>query len=167
MEAARIGRAGDGVAAGEGVRMPGTLRAGLVILGLPQLAIGAWALISPSGWFDTFPGAGHHWLPDYGPYNSHLATDVGATFLAIGLIMLVAAVWLERRVVQLALIGYLAYAIPHTIYHLANDHDIGGSDQVVNGVTLVLSVLLALTLLWLTRRPTSTGPVRTSSSSRV
>ena len=150
MEAARIGRADDGAVARNGVQMPGTLRAGLLILGLPQLAIGAWALISPSGWFDTFPGAGHHWLPDYGPYNSHLATDVGATFVAIGVIMILAAVWLERRVVQVALIGYLAYAIPHTVYHLANDHDLGGSDQVVNGVTLALSVLLAFTLLWLT-----------------
>src|SRR3954447_3845175 len=64
----------------DAMRMPGVLRFGLVVLGLPQLAIGAWALASPSGWFDTFPGAGHHWLPAYGPYNSHLATDVGATF---------------------------------------------------------------------------------------
>jgi hypothetical protein len=135
------------------VRMPGTLRAGLLILGVPQLLIGAWALVSPRGWFDSFPGAGHHWLPAYGPYNAHLATDVGATFVAIGLILILAALWLERRVVQVAVIGYLAYAIPHTIYHLANDHDIGGGDQVVNGVTLVLSVLLAVTLLWLTRRP--------------
>jgi len=135
------------------VRMPGTLRAGLLILGVPQLLIGAWALVSPHGWFDSFPGAGHHWLPAYGPYNAHLATDVGATFVAIGLILILAALWLERRVVQVAVIGYLAYAIPHTIYHLANDHDIGGGDQVADGVTLVLSVLLALTLLWLTLRP--------------
>ena len=135
------------------VHMPGTLRAGLLILGVPQLLIGAWALVSPHGWFDSFPGAGHHWLPAYGPYNAHLATDVGATFIAIGLILILAALWLERRVVQVALIGYLAYAIPHTIYHLANDHDIGGGDQVADGVTLVLSVLLALTLLWLTLRP--------------
>ena len=135
------------------VRMPGTLRAGLLILGVPQLLIGAWALVSPHGWFDSFPGAGHHWLPAYGPYNAHLATDVGATFVAIGLILILAALWLERRVVQVAVIGYLAYAIPHTIYHLANDHDIGDGDQVVNGATLVLSVLLALTLLWLTLRP--------------
>jgi len=140
------------------LRMPGTLRAGLLILGVPQLVIGAWALISPHGWFNTFPGAGHHWLPAYGAYNSHLATDVGATFVAIGLVLILAALWLERRVVQVALIGYLAYAIPHTIYHLANDHDVGGGDQVVNGVTLVLSVLLALTLLWLTRRPPVPAP---------
>ena len=34
------------------------VRAGLVLLALPQLAIGVWAIASPSGWFDTFPGAG-------------------------------------------------------------------------------------------------------------
>src|SRR5262249_7381406 len=142
----------------EDVRMPGTLRVGLLVLGVPQLAIGAWALISPHGWFDTFPGGGHHWLPDYGPFNSHLAFDVGATFGAIRLILCLAAWWLDRRVVQVALIGYLAYAIPHAIYHLANDHDIGDGDQVVDGVTLVLTVLLALTLLWLTRPPAASAP---------
>ncbi len=139
-----------------GVRMPGVLRGGLLILGVPQFLIGAWALASPHGWFDSFPGAGHHWLGAFGPYNSHLATDVGATFVALGLILGLAALWLERRVVQLALVGYLAYAVPHTIYHLANDHDLGGGDQVANGTTLVLSVVLALVLLWLTRRPTAT-----------
>src|SRR5262245_36379330 len=97
-----------GVGAG---RVPGALRVGLVILGLPQAAIGIWALVSPHGWFDTFPGGGHNWLPAYGPYNSHLATDVGAAFLAIGVVMLLAALWLGRRLVQAALIGYLAYEV--------------------------------------------------------
>ena len=138
--------------------MPGTLRAGLLILGVPQFLIGAWALASPHGWVDTFPGGDHHWLPDYGPFNSHLAFDVGATFVAIGLILMLAALWLERRVVQIALIGYLAYAIPHLIYHLANDHDLGDGDQIANGATLVVTVLLALTLLWLTRPAPGRGP---------
>jgi hypothetical protein len=146
------------------VRMPGVLRAGLLILGVPQFAIGAWAIISPHGWFDTFPGAGHHWLPAYGAFNSHLAFDVGATFVAIGLILGLAALWLERRVVQLALIGYLAYAIPHFIYHLANDHDLGGGDQVANGITLGLTVLLALVLLSLTRRPAAPASVEPAAA---
>jgi AhpD family alkylhydroperoxidase len=153
MEATVIGSGGDPrrEAAGAGVRMPGVLRAGLLILGLPQLAIGLWALISPRGWFDSFPGAGEHWLGAYGAYNAHLATDVGAGFVAIGVVMILAAVWLERRAVQVALVGYLAYDLPHFIYHLGADHRLDAGSHVVNDVVLGLSVVLALTLLTLTR----------------
>jgi hypothetical protein len=137
------------------VRMPGILRLGLVILALPQLAIGIWALVSPRGWFDTFPGGGHHWLPAYGAYNSHLATDVGAAFLALGVILVLAAAWLDRRLVQAALIGFLAYQIPHFVYHLANDHRLSAGDHAASDVSLGLAVVLALVLLTLTRGPTA------------
>src|SRR5436190_23852061 len=111
MEATAIGRVAS--AGGGGVARPGAMRLGLVLLGLPQLAIGVWAIASPRGWFGTFPGGGEHWLPAYGAFDSHLATDVGAGFIAIGAILLLAALWLERRLVQATSIAYLAYAIPH------------------------------------------------------
>jgi 4-carboxymuconolactone decarboxylase len=134
---------------------PGILRVGLVLLGLPQLALGIWALISPSGWFGTFPGGGQHWLPAYGPFDEHLVTDVGATFLAIGLLLLIAGYLLERRVVQVALVAYLAYDIPHFIFHLGNDGVLGSGARVANGLTLGLSVASAAALLALTRRTTA------------
>ena len=93
------------------------VRAGLVLLALPQLAIGVWAIASPSGWFDTFPGAGRNWLPLYGPFDEHLVTDVGSTFLALGVLLVLAAVWMDRRVVLAATIAYLVYQVPHTIFH--------------------------------------------------
>jgi hypothetical protein len=133
--------------------MPGILRLGLVILALPQFAIGIWALVSPRGWFDTFPGGGHHWLPAYGGYNSHLATDVGAAFLALGVVLALAALWLDRRLVQAALVGYLAYQVPHFIYHLANDHRLSAADHVASDISVGLSVGLAVVLLTLTRGP--------------
>jgi len=121
-----------------------------VLLGLPQLVLGAWALISPSGWFETFPGGGQHWLPAYGPFDEHLVTDVGATFLAIGLLMLLAAYFLERHVVQIALVAYLAYDIPHFIFHLGNDGVLSSGAQVANGIALGLSVASGVALLALT-----------------
>jgi alkylhydroperoxidase family enzyme len=140
-----------------GVSRPGLLRAGLLALGAPQLAIGAWALLLPRDWFEGFPGLGNHWLPLYGPFDEHLATDVGSTFIAVGLLLVLAAVWLERRVVQAAAVAYLAYQVPHFVYHLGADDALTAGDQVVNGVTLGLTVVVAASLLVLTREPDHPG----------
>ena len=53
-----------------------------------------------------------------GPYNEHLASDVGAFFLAIGGLLIFAAMVLERRLVQMALGALLVYSVPHLAYHL-------------------------------------------------
>jgi len=148
---------GAAAGAGAGVQRPGAIRLGLILLGLPQLAIGVWAVASPRGWFDTFPGGGQHWLPAYGAFDSHLATDVGAGFIAIGAMLLLAALWVERRLVQAALIAYLAYAIPHFVFHLANDEVLSAGAHAVNDVVLAVSVILALALLALTFASRSSG----------
>jgi hypothetical protein len=134
-----------------------TIRAGLIALGVIQAAIGLWALVDTHGWFSTFPGAGHHWLPAYGAYNAHLAVDVGATFTAIGVLMLLAAVWMELRLVQAALVTYLVYAVPHLIYHLGADDALPTGDQIASDASLVLSVIAPLVLLWLAARPAASG----------
>jgi hypothetical protein len=134
--------------------VPRVLRIGLVLLGLPQLAIGVWAIASPHGWFTNFPGDGQHWLPAYGAFDSHLAFDVGAGFVAIGTFMLLAAAWLERRLVQTALLAYLAYAAPHYVFHLVNDHDLATGAHLANDLVIGASVIAALALLWVAfRRP--------------
>lgn len=135
-----------------------TVRVVLLLIGVPQLAIGLWALISPSGWYDTFPGAGNQWLPAYGPFNEHFAVDIGSTFVALGLALVIAAVWLDRRAVQLALIAYLAYSVPHFIYHLGADSALDSGDQIANGAGIGLAVVTAALLLGLTfRRPKPAG----------
>ena len=134
------------------------IRVGLLLLGLPQALIGLWALVATRDWFETFPGAGHSWLPAYGAYNEHLATDVGATFLAIGVVLVLAAVYLERRLVQVALITYLVFEIPHFVYHLGADDRLSNGDQIASATTLALTVLLAFALLASTRRPSAAGP---------
>ena len=144
-----MGAARQRIGTGEGER-GAIVRLGLILVGAPQLAIGLWALISPSGWYETFPGAGNHWLPLYGSYDEHLVVDVGATFVALGLALIVAAIWLDRRAVQLALIAYLAYAVPHFVYHLGADSALGDGDRVLNGIAIALAVAAAAMLLGLT-----------------
>jgi len=132
-------------------------RVGLILLGGPQLAIGVWALLAPRNWYESFPGGGNEWLPLYGSYDEHLATDVGATFLALGLALILAAVWLDRRAVQLALVAYLAYQVPHFVYHLGADDALSGGDRVLNGVALAAAVAAAAAMLALTRRLSQAG----------
>ena len=50
-----------------------------------DVATGMWALVDPHGWYDDFPGFGHHWVAGQGgTFNEHLASDAGAGFLAVG-----------------------------------------------------------------------------------
>jgi len=125
---------------------------GLVVLAVPQLAIGVWALASPRGWFGAFPGGGRVWLPLYGPYDEHLVYDVASTFLAVGVVLLLAAWWLDSRdAVRLAAVGYLVFQVPHAVYHWGADGRLPGGDEVLNGVGLGLSIVIAVGLLALSR----------------
>jgi hypothetical protein len=135
------------------------VRAGLVLLGAPQLLIGAWATLAPSGWFDTFPGGGRNWLPLYGPFDGHLVADVGSTFLALGVLLILAAVWMDRRVVVASAVAYLVYQVPHTIFHLGHDDVLASGDQIANGVTLVLANILAAGILIAVVNRTGSDPV--------
>ena len=123
-------------------------RLGLLVLGVPQTAIGLWALLAPRDWYDTFPGGGREWLPAFGPYNEHFATDAGAGILAAGVLALAAAIALERRVVQVAMLGYLAWSVPHALWHLtAIDEALGTTDDVINIGALAVTVAVPLVLL--------------------
>ena len=123
-------------------------RLGLLVLGVPQTAIGLWALLAPRDWYDTFPGGGREWLPAFGPYNEHFATDAGAGILAAGVLALAAVIALERRVVQVAMLGYLAWSVPHALWHLtAIDEALGTTDDVINIGALAVTVAVPLVLL--------------------
>jgi hypothetical protein len=127
------------------------IRVTMVLLAIPQGFAGAWALVDPKGWYENFPGAGREWLPPFGPYNEHFAVDAGAGLFATSVLLILAAVILERRVVQVALAGWLAFAIPHTTYHMLNLDKLDTGDAIANVITLSATVLLPLLLLWMTR----------------
>jgi hypothetical protein len=138
-------------------------RVGLVVLALPQLAIGVWALVSPHGWFDNFPGGGKHWLPLYGGFDEHLVIDVGSAFLALGVLLVAAAVWFDRRLAIVASVAYLVYQLPHAIYHFGADDVLSSGDQVANTVGLALALFLALGILVAALRPVNRAVVGGSS----
>ena len=147
---------------------PTVFRLGLVALGLIQATDGLYALISPRGFYEDFP-AGRGWVEAIPGYNPHLLTDVGALFLATGVLMLLAAVWLHRPLVLAALISWLLFAVPHTVYHLFNLEPYGTGDAVANAVTLSLTVLVPVVLLAMLLRPprAATGGAAASGEARI
>jgi hypothetical protein len=146
-------------------RYSNELRVGLIALGTPLLGIGAWATVAPKSWFDEFPGGGRHWVSAIGPYNEHLASDVGAFFLAIASLLFFAAFALDRRLVQGALGALLVYSVPHLIYHLTELDAYNTTDIVLNLIALSSLVVVPLLMLSLTREAVQTagGPVVSSS----
>jgi hypothetical protein len=131
---------------------PALFRLGLGGLGLVQLTNGLYALIWPRGFYEDFP-LGRGWVEAIPGYNPHLLTDVGSLFVATGALMLLAALWLERRLVLAALITWLLFAVPHTAYHLANLGPYDTADAVGNAVSLGLTVLIPMILLAVLLKP--------------
>jgi hypothetical protein len=123
------------------------LRAGMLLLASASLVVGLWALLVPRSFYDDFPLPGRDWVSTLGPYNEHLVRDVSALNLALGVLLALAAVLLERRIVQVSLLAYLVYAVPHFVFHLTTGHAFSLGDNVANMVTLGVAVLLPLALL--------------------
>ena len=84
----------------------GLLRGGLLFLAATPLLGGLWALILPRSFYDDFPLPGSDWVSTLGPYNEHLIRDYGALNLALAILLVAAALLLERRVVQVALVTW-------------------------------------------------------------
>jgi len=56
------------------------VRAIFWVLGLINLANGAWMLAAPEAWYYRLPAG----VPATGPFNSHFVRDIGAAFVTIG-----------------------------------------------------------------------------------
>lgn len=120
-----------------------------VILGLlaaVQAVDGVYALLAPRSFYEDFP-AGRGWVEALPAYSDHLVRDVGGLFLATAVVLAAAAIWLERRLVLVALVSFLAFSVPHTTYHLFNLDGISTGDAIAEAVSLLLTVIGPLVLL--------------------
>jgi hypothetical protein len=126
----------------------------LIVLGIGNIPIGLWAAFAPRSFYDDFPGFGRHWVRVDGPYNEHLVRDFGALNLALAVVTIAAAITLARPLVITVAIAWLAWGIPHLVYHSRHLDVYETSDQVLNVVLLAALPVLALAVLALTlRRP--------------
>lgn len=126
-------------------RIPSWVRLGvLVTMAAPQLLIGAWAVLAPERWFDSFPGFDPRLVAAEPPFNEHLASDAGAGFLATGVALLAAALWARRDGLRVALVAYLAFTIPHAGWHALNPSALlSGAEDAMNVVVLASGLVLA------------------------
>lgn len=135
----------------------------LVALALPHLVTGLWAVLAPRHWYETFPGGGTAIVAADGPLNLHLAGDAGAGFLASGTAALVAAWYLTRTAVRVAMASYLAFSAPHLWYHLRTPIDALTAFETATN-TALLAIAVAGPLLLLLRPPTDElSPVETAA----
>ena len=123
------------------------VRVGLGILAVVQLGTGLWQLLLPASFYSDFPTV--DLAP---PFNEHLMRDFGGANVALGIIVVAVAVWLEKRYVVLVLLAYLAFSIPHLVFHLSHLHDASTADVAFQVVSLGLAVVLPLVVLALVPR---------------
>jgi hypothetical protein len=120
----------------------------LILLGVTAAFVGSWAYFASESWYATFPGFGHHWLPVLGPYNQHLAKDVGAMYLGLMALSFAAASRPgDTFVVRIAGAGWTVFNVLHLAYHLQHLGMYQPVDQVLNAVSLSLFVIAGAVLL--------------------
>ena len=118
------------------------------ILALSAAFVGIWATAAPHSFYSSFPFPGRHWVSMLGPYNEHLARDVGGLYLAL----LVISVWAALRPLteNLRIVGlaWVAFSIPHLLFHLGHLGMYEPIDRAGNlvslGGSLILGALLTL-----------------------
>jgi hypothetical protein len=123
------------------------VRAGLAVLALVQGALAVWALLAPRAFYDDFPGGGRSWVSPLGPYDEHLVRDVGALSLALTVVLVAALVAPDRRLVLVAGLAYLAWAVPHLVFHLTADDVLSAGDRVASEAGQLLTTLIAAALV--------------------
>src|SRR5919112_1516932 len=128
------------------------LRLGLLGLGFGKGAVATSAILAPSSYSMGSPLFGGQWSALVAPYNEHLVTDLGAASLGVSGFLLLAAVGLERRLVQTALVAVLLQGLPHLGYHLSTVRADGIPTEIGSLLTTTLSLELAIFLLVLSRR---------------
>jgi hypothetical protein len=121
-------------------------RAVLGVLAAVQTVNGFYALLAPRSFYEDFP-VGRGWVEALPAYNEHLLRDVGSLFLATAVVLAAAAIWLEWRLVLVALVSFLVFSVLHTTYHLFNLDGISTGDAIAEAISLLLTVIAPLALL--------------------
>ncbi|HET6708138.1 hypothetical protein [Amycolatopsis sp.] len=130
-------------------------RALLVVFGLVEAVVGIWPLVSPTGFYQDFPGFRTGWVSMDGPFNEHLLRDFGGLNLGLAALLIGAAVIGTTAVARLAAVSALLFGVPHFLYHVGHVAHFEPVDQVLINGTTGLGVLLPLAILLIPARRVS------------
>ncbi|MCR6489354.1 hypothetical protein M8542_41715 [Amycolatopsis sp. OK19-0408] len=128
----------------------------LVVSGLAEVVVGTWPLVSPTGFYQDFPGFRTGWVAMDGPFNEHLLRDFGGLNLTLAALLVGAAVIGTTAVARLAGVAGLLFGVPHFLYHLGHVAHFERIDQVLIIATTGLGVLVPLVVLLIPGRRVST-----------
>jgi hypothetical protein len=143
----------------------GVIRFGLIYMVVALGVVAAWILIAPKHFYDEFPGPSQ-WVSALPPYNEHLIRDFGSAGLGLAVFAGLAAVWMQRRLVQAAAIALFVGSLPHALYHSTTTEAYSTADNVLSLAALYLQVVLPLLILYLaTGRRQAPGEAAAGSAS--
>ncbi len=131
-------------------------RALLVLFGLVEAVVGIWPLVSPTGFYQDFPGFRTGWVAMDGPFNEHLLRDFGGLNLTLAALLVGAAVIGTTAVARLAGVAGLLFGLPHFLYHLGHVSHFAQIDQVLIIATTGLGVVVPLAVLAIPGRRVNT-----------
>ena len=117
----------------------------LGVLGVVEIALGAWMVLAPHSFFDA--------LGAFGTYNEHYVRDAATFTLALGIVALLAVSRPAWWPAALAL-GTAQFGL-HAVNHVV---DAGKADKLATGVfdavsLAAVAIVLGWTFLALERRP--------------
>ncbi|MGZ0146254.1 hypothetical protein ACXJJ3_04235 [Kribbella sp. WER1] len=118
------------------------VRTVLIVFAALELVLGVWLTFLPKTFYDTVPTV--DWDP---PYNDHLFHDFGAASLGLGIVLTAAAIRLDRYLTAVALLAYLAFAVPHMVFHLGHLNGEEPGWSAVLGVGVGLMALVPISAL--------------------
>jgi hypothetical protein len=116
-------------------------RVALWILAAEAALVAVPALIAPRYFYDSFP-LGASWVDKLPPFNEHLVSDVGESYLAFALLFGWAAVTLRRPLVVPLCVAWTIAAVAHFVYHVTHLDGFDAADAIAQIVGLALVVAL-------------------------
>jgi hypothetical protein len=128
--------------------MTAILRIGLALFAAIELTLGIWTSFFPENFYDSVPTV--NLTP---PFSEHLMRDFGGASLGIGVVLAAASIWPTTKLAIIALVAYLAFSLPHLVFHAEH---VEGATATQAGILLGLlgaSVIgpLALTVVAIVR----------------
>jgi nucleoside-diphosphate-sugar epimerase len=131
---------------GPAPRLHAAARVALWVLLVSAASLGQWAQFAPHSFYASFP-FGRGWIAVDGPYNEHLVRDFGGLNLALAVVTGAALILRRESVSVTVALAWLAFAVPHVVYHASHLDDFDTGDAVGNVVATASLVVLPVVIL--------------------